>query len=330
MSWLDAAVAAAAAAAPQHEAEARPITVAGRTLLVDGDYLAYYAAGNDDTSPGRARQNALEKIEAFRVLSGSDRVVVHLTDAASNKGWRYVAATVKPYQGQRNAGRKPKNWRSLRDWMETYSGAAFKVKVWTDREADDGLAYHSAVLGPKLAVIATADKDMRMFPGIHIDWKTYDLAVIDAGEFRQVGANGKLYGHCWFWQQLLQGDTADNIPGLPKFRAPNGKLKAIGEKTAELMLSQVEDNAGAFRVVSELYYSFYGEDEHYDWADALAEQAVLLWMREDKKASIFDWLRVVPPEHPNYPALVRGTETIKRRIDEEVRSVQQLSAQVGA
>lgn len=289
MTDFTAAVAAAAAAAPQDKAEARPIVVSGRTLLVDGDYLAYYAAGNDETDPGRARQNALEKIEAFRVLSGAERVVVHLTASESNKGWRFIAATVKPYQGQRDGGRKPKNWRSLRDWMETYTGDAFKTKTWTDREADDGMAYHAIVLGPELAVVATADKDMRMFSGWHIDWKTYDLTFVPAYVFEVAGTNGKLYGHKWFWQQMLQGDTADNIPGLPKYIKPNGKLGPLGEKTAEKLLADTTCNAEAAKVVADLYAGFY-EDE---WEDRFFEQAVLLWMRTDKGAKCGDFMQVL-------------------------------------
>lgn len=322
MDWLKDAVAAAAAAAPQDKAEERPTLVSGRTLLIDGDYLAYYAAGNDDTDPGRARQNVLEKIEAFKALSGSDKVVMHLTASESNKGWRFIAGTVKPYQGQRDGGRKPKNWRSLRDWMETYKGDAFKVKTWTDREADDGMAYHSNVLGPGLAVIATADKDMRMFPGIHIDWKTYGITVVDHREYRIIGANGKLYGHCWFWQQMLQGDTADNIPGLPKYVKPNGKLGPLGEKTAEKLLADTECDAAGFRVVSELYQGFY-EDE---WADRMAEQAVLLWMRQDKVASLHDWLTVVPPTSIDQPALVAATDRIAEAVRHHVEEVARLES----
>ena len=293
MADWESAVAAAAAAAPQNKAEERPTVVSGRTLLIDGDYLAYYAAGNDETDPGRARQNALEKIEAFRVLSGSERVVMHLTASESNKGWRFVAATVKPYQGGRDGGRKPKNWRSLRDWLETYDGSAFKTKTWTDREADDGMAYHAAVLGSDLAVVATADKDMRMFAGIHIDWKTYDITVVERGEYRKIGANGKTYGPAWFWQQMLQGDTADDIPGLPKYVKPNGKLGPLGEKTAEKLLAITEDNVCAYWIVSDLYEGFYGSE----WEDRFFEQAVLLWMRTDKKAMCGNFLQVVPSEN---------------------------------
>lgn len=311
MDWLKDAVAAAAAAAPQNEPEARPDVVSGRTLLVDGDYLAYYAAGNDETSPGRARQNALEKIEAFKVLSGSDKVVIHLTDQSSNKGGRYEVATVKPYQGQRNSGRKPKNWRSLRDWLETYSGSAFKVKTWTDREADDGMAYHARVLGVQLAVVATADKDMRMFPGIHIDWHSYDLTVLDHRDFRLVGGNGKLYGKAWFWQQVLQGDTADNIPGLEGFIKPNGKVGKIGEKTAEGFLAGADDVYKALDVVVPLYQGYYQES----WAERLAEQAILLWMRDDMKADIQNWLDHIPCDHPAWEPLNVATCDIIDRVE---------------
>ena len=282
----------------------------------------YYAAGNDETDPGRARQNALEKIEAFKVLSGSERVVVHLTAPESNKGFRYVAATVKPYQGHRAGGRKPKNWRGLRDWLSTYTGDAFKVKVWTDREADDGMAYHATVLGPELAVVATADKDMRMFAGWHIDWHTYDRTFVPAGEFAKVGTNGKLYGHRWFWQQMLQGDTADNIPGLPKYVKPNGKAGALGEKTAEKLLAETGCNSSAFRVVRELYQNWY----EAEWAGAFAEQAVLLWMRTDKQAKCGDFMQVVPPESPYIDKLRAAVADIDARICEHVEEVARVEA----
>lgn len=312
----------AAAAAPQDAPTPVPTVVQGRTLLVDGDYLAYYAAGNDECDPGRARQNAIEKIEAFRVLSGCDKVVNHITASESNKGWRFVVATVKPYQGQRNSGRKPKNWRTLRDWMETYRGSQFKSKTWTDREADDGMAYHSQVLGPGLAVIATADKDMRMFSGIHIDWKTYDITHVPPGCFEVIGANGKLYGHKWFWQQLLQGDTADNIPGPEQLRKPNGKFGPVGEKTAEKILLNAKDNADALSRVSAQYRGYYGKA----WPDRLAEQAILLWMRTDKQSDIADWLQVAPDNQELIDATLRHAE----KVEEELANVQRLSLKDGA
>ena len=312
----------AASAAPQDAPTPAPTMVQGRTLLVDADYLNYYAAGNDECSPGRARQNAIEKIDAFKAISGSERVVCHLTAPESNKGWRYAVATVKPYQGQREGGRKPKNWRCLRDWFETYNGSQFHTQTWTDREADDGMAYHSQVLGPNLAVIATADKDMRMFSGIHIDWKTYDITHVPPGCFELVVPTGKMYGHKWFWQQLLQGDTADNIPGLEKVRKPNGKFGPCGEKTAEKILLNTRDNADALNRVSAQYRGYYGRQ----WADRLSEQAILLWMRTDKQSDIADWLQMAPDNDELIQATLRHVE----KVEQELVNVQRLSTQDGA
>lgn len=310
----------AAEAAPQNAPTPVPDQVKGRTLLVDGDYLGYYAAGNDECSPGRARQNAIEKIDAFKALSGAEKVVVHLTAPESNKGWRYLLATVWAYQAQRSGSRKPKNWQSLREWFDTYDGTQFKTKVWTDREADDGMAYHAQVLGPELAVVATADKDMRMFSGIHIDWKTYDLAFVGANCFEYIGANGKLYGHKWFWQQMLQGDTADNIPGLPEYRKPNGKMGPIGEKTAEKFLAGCKNNEDCLRVVYALYKTKY----QHDAAQRLAEQATLLWMRTGRAAEVDDWLQIMDTTYR--PELVDAAEIQRQRIGQELAYVAELSA----
>lgn len=297
----------AAEAAPQ--VRENPAVVPGLVMHVDGDMICYSCAGNDDTSPGEARMNALSLIEKLRARSGSESVVVHMTAPGCNKGERYLIATVKPYQGQRTNSRRPKNHSYLQDWLMQFTGEQFRVKVWKTREADDGIAvcaYHAAgTPGAGYIVIATADKDMRMLPGLHIDWKTHKLVRVMPGDFEVYGeAEGdkpaKLYGTKWFWMQMLMGDTADNIPGLPKFCTVDSKgnpcLKPMGEKTAEKFLARCKNNSAAFAEVYGLYCEYYGykrtdEDGRvvtfYDVADQrFCEQAALLWMRTDNNASI--------------------------------------------
>lgn len=282
MGWLEQAVAQAAADQPVAATAEIPDVVPGRVLIVDGDYLAYYCAGNDDTSPGDARQRAANRLGNMRTMAGCEKIVVHLTSPGSTKGDRYIIATVRPYQGKRGGGR-PKNWQYLRDWMDSYRGDLFTTKTWGTREADDGMAYHAVTLGVDKAVIATADKDLRMVPAWHLDWQTYQMTRLD-NEFEVIGANGKVYGHKWFWLQVLQGDGADDIPGLPKY-VVNGKAKLIGEKTAEKFLANCGDDFDASHKVAALYASFYPGD----WADMLAEQMALLWMRRDRGADIDDY-----------------------------------------
>lgn len=317
MGWLEDAQSRAASDAPQEAVSLYPAKVEGRTLLVDGDMIAYSNAGNDDTPPGRARQSAIARIEVLRDMSGCDKVVVHLTDDASTKGDRYLIATVKPYQDHRKSGRKPKNWAYLRDWMQSYSGDLFTTKTWGTREADDGIAYHATVLGVDKAVIATADKDMRMIPAWHIDWSTYQLTRLDT-EFRVWGDNGKLYGHAWFWQQVLQGDTADNIPGLPKY-VVDGKSKLIGEKTAAKFLEGHTRDETAAVMVASLYASYYPDD----WADRLAEQMALLWMRRDRHAAVDDWLGwfFYEPDDPLHRAMYEASQRLVERVEQAKRDV---------
>jgi DNA polymerase-1 len=264
-----------------------------RTLLVDGDGLAYYCAGNDDTSTGEARMKLIDKIKSAQRIVGAGRVLILLTLSGSHKGHRYAVARVKPYQGQRANSRRPKNWQYLRELME--SGALeWNVQGTSVAEADDLFGWH-AYNFPEQSVLYTQDKDMRMLPGMHLDWVShvahtvsYDLSVC-RDEYRMFNVmphdsvhNDKQYGPRWFWMQMLHGDNADNIPGLPLARCkygggpitPDGKLNKVGEAAAPKILDAHSDLtlAGAVELA---YRSYYGDR----WLVEMMEQACLLWMR---------------------------------------------------
>ena len=282
-------------------------------LHVDGDYLAYYCSGNDDTDPARARQNVLDKLYTSRLMSGAGHVVMHLTMGGSHKGHRYQAATVKPYQGQRSSGRHPKNWEFLREYLETYDGPDFKVKLWRDREADDGIAFAAEnaarLYGTPYIVICTRDKDMRMLPGLHLDWMTYQLTEVPPGAYSITRSpDGLQYGLKWFWLQMLQGDTADNIPGLPKLDG-----KQCGEARAKSALAGTSSVIEAFDIVAAGYHDHYGSE----WADRFVEQASLLWLRRDRQADITNFLGWLPGlGHPRISTVVEASIRLQERIKE--------------
>ena len=156
------AIALAAGSAPMG---AVPITP-NRILLVDGDGLAYYCAGKDDTDAGEARRSLVRKVKSAAGFVGAERVVVLLTASNSHKGHRYAIARVKPYQGQRAGSRRPKNWEALRNYMES-SEFPFEVDSTTVAEADDLFGWYSHTFPD--VVIYTQDKDMRMLPGLHFN-----------------------------------------------------------------------------------------------------------------------------------------------------------------
>lgn len=293
-----AAMAKIAAAARPMPFTKVPDPTPGLVAHVDGDYCAYYCAGNDDTDPGTARRNFLARLDTIKRASGATEVVVHITDHASTKGDRYLIATVKQYQGQRDSSRKPKNWDVLREYIESYEGTAFRTKNWLTREADDGMAYvaHAAAKAGKLCVIATRDKDMRMLPGRHVIWETTQLVEVPYGAFEVTGADGETYGHKWFWLQMLQGDAADFIPGLPGYITPKDKVGKMGPATAEKFLAGCGNNTDAFRVVKELYKTYYSHADvtYNNWAHRFVEQAALLWLRTDTDAKASDFMQIVP------------------------------------
>lgn len=310
------ALASAADAAPEQQQPTLYEVVAERTCHIDGDYLAYFAAGGDEMPVGTARRVAAERIEAFREMSGSAKALVHLTASGSTKGERFLAATVKPYQGQRNSGRKPKNWAALRDYLENSQYVTYERKLWHDREADDGMALASfQARDPVIeTVLATKDKDMRMLAGTHIDWTHYTLTEVPKGTYELIGPyDGLVYGHKWFWLQLLQGDTADNIPGLPRLFG-----KPCGEKGAAKHLAGTTCNEEAFALVAEAYAAHYSEA----WEDALAEQACLLWLRTDTAASVKNFIQIIP--------LPQAAYRLSQRIDEQRETLNRIHAQAAA
>jgi DNA polymerase-1 len=92
---------------------------------------------------------------------------------------------------------------------------------------------------------------------------------------------------------MLQGDSADNIPGLEKYKTTNAKgaeaFKAMGPKTAEELLDGL-DWMDCYLMVARLYYGFYGAN----WNHRFAEQAALLWMRPDQQAKVSSFKGYLP------------------------------------
>lgn len=273
-------------------------------LCVDGDGLAYYCAGADGTPIEQAHTWVQEMLADFTAMANPARVKILLTAESSPKGGRYAVATVKPYQGQRKNSRRPQNWQALRRYLE--AGRAGEVHIAEHAEADDLFAYYSAQHDHKIA-IATQDKDMRMVPGLHLIWDRQRMFWVPPGSSPHHG--GKQYGERWFWEQMLQGDTADNIPGLPLLY---GKL--CGEKRARDHLADFNDGACG-PAVERAYHHLYGEFGF----DRFVEQACLLWMRR-KPADPLDMAAPGGPLHDPvfmHPELLAALERLRKRATGE-------------
>lgn len=316
MDAVAAAIAAAVDAAPVIHVKG-PVMVPGRYVLIDGDYCAYYYAGHDDTTIGDARMRFMQAIQNFKEMSGAEHVVLHLTATGSHKGYRSVISTIKPYQENRSGSQRPKNWAALRDYMESYNGHAFRQKIWGTREADDGIAYHLRILHEQgnEATVAMKDKDSQMFTGCtHIDWATYELTQVPRHTYEMENSVGRLFGRKWFWLQMLMGDGADNIPGVQKIRGVKAMV-SCGPTRASDKLIMAADPYDCCAIVVACYAQFYGVDK---WADAFAENAALLWMRDDKDALVDAFMEAVEPDMFGYDDIKQAAARLVARVQEAI------------
>lgn len=207
-----------------------PDTVPGRVLNIDGDFLAYQVSADDTKSLEDMMHNYDVAVETLRLLAGAEEAVCHLTDSNGDKGGRYDIAIQKEYQGNRKDKVKPKYLHTIKNWMEKDRTAM----NWTYQEADDGLCQANVFAikagTPELSVLCSKDKDLQMCPGWHINWDTGELEYVEGFghiELDRSKASPKIRGKgtAYFWCQLLTGDSADNIQGLPL--VPGRVLNAV-------------------------------------------------------------------------------------------------------
>lgn len=246
-----------------------PPEVKGRTVHIDADFLAYMVTaektdGTDDKTYEDMQHNAEVAVRTLQLLAAAEKVHLHLTPSTSNKGDRFNIAMLKEYQGNRADKEKPRYLNIMREWL----AKRFPGTLHQFCEADDGMAsaqYAAIASGDRhLSIIASKDKDLSMVPGLHVDWDTGEITdtVDDFGYvelYERKTASGtvkklKGFGQKFFWAQMLTGDPADNISGLPKVSgAVLNKIKptaAVKKAQATLESSRSSEEAKALAQVT--------------------------------------------------------------------------------
>lgn len=315
MNPFAAAIAAAAQAQPSVP---NAVLVAGRKLNVDGDYCAYSCAGSDECPPAVARKTFLSRLEHACFTSRASSSTIHLSARNTDKGKRHLIATVKGYQDTRSGKTRPRNWLFLREFLESLPNALLS----SHREADDSMA-EQAWADPENTVTHTRDKDMRMLPGWHLTWVDHYLLYVPPGTYEVCDPDGLVYGSKWFWLQTLQGDTADNIPGLPQWMQPNGKMstRGCGDGSAAKILAGTTCNAEAEALVLAQYHEYYGAE----YLDRFVEQAALLWLRSRADAPVADFYvsphSFITKTDAMYDATLRLHQRVKEAYERPIEIV---------
>lgn len=296
---------------------------AGFVLHLDGDYCAYSCAGADGMPAALARRTFLERLKYANLHSGAAQTVVHLSHRATTKGHRSICSTIWPYQGNREGGKRPKNWAFLREYLEGLSEAL----ISKHREADDSIAA-AAYADPAHSVTHTRDKDMRMLPGWHLSWADHYMTYVEPMQYEVIGKDGLVYGQKWLWLQMLQGDGADNIPGVQWITSKaSGKLVQCGDGRASDALAGTTCNNEAAEIVRNAYIMQYNDD----WADAFVEMMSLLWLRETEAAPVYDFFiakhSVINPQTPGYQEIFDATMRLKLRVQEKANEINRIESQ---
>lgn len=200
-----------------------------RTLLVDGDIVAYKAAtvaeSPIDWGDGLWTLHAQEKdvivnmvsfMEQIKEASGCNKIITCLS------GDNLYRKDVAPYyKANRKGTRKP----MLLNFAKKYLSDNYNGKVEDKLEADDLLG----ILGSSDAntVIWSADKDLLTIPAYHLlDGKVVEI-LEDEADYH-------------FLYQTLVGDSTDNYKGCP----------TVGDKKANKLL---EDNGATWETVVDAF-----------------------------------------------------------------------------
>ena len=306
---------------PTHTGFEYEPVVPGRTSHIDADFLCYMASAETrDEKDGLKPKRTLEEMEAqvmsiaehYRRLVRAEFSELHITPSGSNKGGRDALAVLKPYQGNRKDKAKPEHL----DHIRAYIGEQPNGVVHLDQEADDGMTqanYFAWKAGQSdLSVIVSKDKDLRMAPGLHWDFDDEVLVDVDMRfgmtwlDRSKSTAKGTGWGTKFFWLQMLMGDTADNISGLPLVHGESLALVGIGKKgqkprrcgpaLAVSILEGLETDLQCWDTVKWLWETSPTEWMHHrtglpaTWKEAMMGDAQLLWMRRTKDDTVIKWI----------------------------------------
>lgn len=271
--------------------------------LVDADCVAYFGSAGCDTLPLDAAYRRVD-MRMNQILDDcqAGKYEVYLTGF---NNFRDDVATLRRYKENRydKDGNRIKAQPSWLQECRKYLVDNWGGVIVENMEADDMLSIrcNQAYKGFKKVFISTLDKDL----GINTCWY-HEQTSGKITQITQPGSiiineKGKLKGTGikFFYAQMLMGDEADCIVGLPqvtqdmkeRFNIP--RLGGCGHKAAWCVLKDIESPAMMETLVYRCYVSFWTKYGYHHWRTDKAyhpsldtankqflEQGRLLWMRQ--------------------------------------------------
>jgi 5'-3' exonuclease len=200
---------------------------------------------------------------------------IGILDGKTN--FRRQVAVTKEYKGQRKA-EKPLYFYQIRKLLiEKYNFIivdgieADDLAVILSERINNSLIKEDDFISHKFdnykAIIASIDKDLPQADGIHYNLKNHQQTIVsDDNSYIMLNDKKKIdaIGYKSLYVQMLMGDAADNIPGLPKY----GPVKAYD------LLKDCNTRDECKQVVIEEYKKVYPSD----YEDRIKENFSLVYI----------------------------------------------------
>lgn len=212
-----------------------------KTALIDGDILAH-SCGWLDVDSSIAKSIFKHKLNKIVENVGCSDYQLFLSPSIT---FRH---SLSPDYKANRITKRPPNIEVLKEYMIKHYGAIMGKNC----EADDLLGCNQ----DDNSIICSLDKDLLQISGKHYRWPIYRKDEIVSQE--QFITIEEEEGLRWFYQQMLIGDTSDNIKGVDK----------IGPQKAQAIIDECKDEHEMINITKEMY------NDDFRWAT----NADLLWI----------------------------------------------------
>jgi DNA polymerase-1 len=228
--------------------------------LVDADTILYRVGFSKVDSAGGA-VDVLRNYIGTILSSVSNDAIFYLTEKSPVR-YRDRFASTFVYKESRAGAPSPRFISEMTGWMldnldtRIYSAEygeaddAVSIQAW-DMLREDNHNY----------IVCAVDKDLNQIPGNHYNYVTEKRSIISPVEADK-----------FFFKQLLMGDRADSIPGLPK----------VGEVKSTLALKDASTPKEMWEIVLGMYSKHYEEMHEDDLSNILYERGNMLWMQRSE------------------------------------------------
>jgi len=203
--------------------------------IIDGDVLLYRSIWGLDTLEEAKSKFMSVFEETVESVFASDYVMAF--GGPNNFRDSFYDLYKKSNSRMKSKFNKPEWFDDLKSYACTLEGAV----LCEGYEADDQVRIWSVECEESNIdkCVVTIDKDLDCIPGKHYYPNKNEFYVIS-----------NEYADMFYWQQVLTGDSVDNIPGIHR----------MGPKTAQKLLAPAKDHKERRSIVCRAYHDFKGPE----------------------------------------------------------------------